>query len=158
MNQILVIHGPSIDLLGLRERNIYGNMSLSRLNQLIREKAKDLGVQVKISQSNHEGEIVSLIGESRDWADTIIINPAAYTHTSVAIRDAILAVNIPTIEIHLSNIYAREGFRQRSLTAGVCVGLISGLGPQGYLLALEAAVDIIKEKDKNEAGKSAAPD
>jgi 3-dehydroquinate dehydratase-2 len=132
----------------MRERNIYGKMSLSTLNQLIRERAKDLGVEVKISQSNHEGDIVSLIGGSKNWADAIIINPAAYTHTSVAIRDAILAVKIPTIEVHLSNIYERETFRQRSLTAGVCVGLILGFGLQSYLLALEAAVNIIKEKGK----------
>ncbi|TET48760.1 type II 3-dehydroquinate dehydratase [Candidatus Aerophobetes bacterium] len=148
MIHILIIHGPNIDLLGMRERNIYGKMSLSRLNQLIRERAKNLGVEVKISQSNHEGDIVSLIGKSKNWADAIIINPAAYTHTSVAIRDAILAVKIPTIEVHLSNIYQREAFRQRSLTAGACLGLILGLGSQSYLLALEGAVNIIKEKSK----------
>jgi len=148
MIHILIIHGPNIDLLGMRERNIYGKMSLSRLNQLIRERAKNLGVEVKISQSNREGDIVSLIGKTKNWADAIIINPAAYSHTSVAIRDAILAVNIPTIEVHLSNIYQREAFRQKSLTAGACVGLILGFGLQSYLLALEAAVNIIKEKSK----------
>ena len=148
MIHILIIHGPNIDLLGMRERNIYGKMSLSRLNQLIRERAKELGVEVKISQSNHEGDIVSLIGKTKNWASAIIINPAAYTHTSVAIRDAILAVNIPTIEVHLSNIYQREVFRHKSLTAGACVGLILGFGSQSYLLALEAAVNIIKEKGK----------
>jgi len=148
MIHILIIHGPNIDLLGMRERNIYGKMSLSRLNQLIRERAKNLGVEVKISQSNREGDIVSLIGKTKNWASAIIINPAAYTHTSVAIRDAILAVNIPTIEVHLSNIYQREVFRHKSLTAGACVGLILGFGLQSYLLALEAAVNIIKEKSK----------
>lgn len=156
MSHILVIHGPNIDLLGMRERAIYGKASLSRLNELIRERAKDLGVQVRISQSNHEGDIVSLIGKSKDWADAIIVNPAAYTHTSVAIRDAILAVQIPTIEVHLSNVYERETFRHRSLTAGVCVGLIVGFGSQSYLLALETAVNIIKEHRKNEAGKPAS--
>ena len=148
MIHILIIHGPNIDLLGMRERNIYGKMSLSRLNQLIRKRAKNLGVEVKISQSNREGDIVSLIGKTKNWADAIIINPAAYTHTSVAIRDAILAVKIPTIEVHLSNIYQREVFRHKSLTAGACVGLILGFGLQSYLLALEAAVNIIKEKGK----------
>ncbi len=148
MSNILVIHGPNIDLLGIRERNVYGKMSLSRLNQLIRVRAKDLGVEVKITQSNHEGDIVSLVGKSKNWAKAIIINPAAYTHTSVAIRDAILAVKIPTIEVHLSNIYQREVFRHKSLTAGACVGFISGFGSQSYLLALEAAVNIIKEKGK----------
>ncbi len=156
MSHILVIHGPNIDLLGTRERAIYGKTNLSRLNELIRERAKDLGVQVRISQSNHEGDIVSLIGKSKDWADAIIVNPAAYTHTSVAIRDAILAVGIPTIEVHLSNVYEREAFRHRSLTAGVCVGLIVGFESQSYLLALEAAVNIIKEHRKNEAGKPAS--
>jgi 3-dehydroquinate dehydratase-2 len=153
MSHILVIHGPNIDLLGTRERAIYGKTNLSRLNELIKERAKDLGVQVRISQSNHEGDIVSLIGKSKDWADAIVVNPAAYTHTSVAIRDAILAVRIPTIEVHLSNVYEREAFRHRSLTAGACVGLILGFGSQSYLLALEAAVNIIKEHRKNEAGK-----
>ncbi len=153
MSHILVIHGPNIDLLGMRERAIYGKTNLSRLNELIRERAKDLGVQVRISQSNHEGDIVSLIGKCKNWADAIIVNPAAYTHTSVAIRDAILAVQIPTIEVHLSNVYEREAFRHRSLTAGACVGLILGFGSQSYLLALEAAVNIIKEHRKNEAGK-----
>lgn len=148
MSHILVIHGPNIDLLGMRETNVYGRTSLSRVNQLIRKRAKDLGVQVKISQSNHEGDIVSLIGKSKNWADAIVINPAAYTHTSVAIRDAILGVEIPTIEVHLSNTYQREAFRQRSLTAGACVGAILGFGSQSYLLALEAAVNIIKEHGK----------
>lgn len=153
MSHILVIHGPNINLLGTRERAVYGKVSFSRLNELIRERAKDLGVQVRINQSNHEGNIVSLIGKCRNWADAIIINPAAYTHTSVAIRDAILAVQIPTIEVHLSNVCEREAFRHRSLTAGACVGLILGFGSQSYLLALEAAVNIIKEHRKNEAGK-----
>ncbi len=153
MSHILVIHGPNIDLLGTREKAIYGKTNLSRLNELIRERAKHLGIQVRISQSNHEGDIVSLIGKCKNWADAIIVNPAAYTHTSVAIRDAILAVGIPTIEVHLSNVYEREAFRHRSLTAGVCVGLILGFGSQSYLLALEATINIIKEHRKNEAGK-----
>ncbi len=108
MKHILVIHGPNLNLLGIRERNIYGETTLAEINQMIREKAKNLDCEVRIEQSNYEGKITSLIGEAKDWADGIIINPASYTHTSVAIRDAILAVNIPVIEVHLSNIYKRE--------------------------------------------------
>jgi len=140
MKHILVIHGPNLDLLGKREVNIYGKVTLAEINSKVKEKAKELGCQVRIKQSNSEGEIVSFIGEARDWADALIINPAAYTHTSVAIRDAILAVGIPAIEVHLSNIYQRESFRQKSLVAGVCRGQIAGFGPQSYILALEAVV------------------
>jgi len=140
MKHILVIHGPNLDLLGKREVNIYGKVTLAEINSKVKEKAKELGCQVRIKQSNSEGEIVSFIGEVRDWADALIINPAAYTHTSVAIRDAILAVGIPAIEVHLSNIYQRESFRQKSLVAGVCRGQIAGFGPQSYILALEAVV------------------
>jgi len=149
MSQVLVVHGPNIDLLGQRERSIYGAMTLSELNGLIRRRAKELSIEVTISQSNHEGEIVSLIGESRGWADAIVINPAGYTTTSVAIRDAILASQVPAIEVHLTNIHAREAFRQESLIAGACVGQISGFGPVSYLLALEAAIHVIKEREKN---------
>ncbi|MEA3485274.1 MAG: type II 3-dehydroquinate dehydratase [Candidatus Aerophobetes bacterium] len=145
MKHILVIHGPNLNLLGIRERNIYGETTLEQINQMIRERIKDLNCEVRIKQSNHEGEIISLIGEAKDWANGIIINPASYTHTSIGIRDAILAVDIPTIEVHLSNIYKREPFRHKSLIAGVCIGQISGLGPEGYLLALEAIVKILKE-------------
>jgi len=140
MKHILVIHGPNLDLLGKREVNIYGKVTLAEINSKVEEKAKELGCQVRIKQSNSEGEIVSFIGEARDWADALIINPAAYTHTSVAIRDVILAVGIPAIEVHLSNIYQRESFRQKSLVAGVCRGQIAGFGPQSYILALEAVV------------------
>lgn len=148
MKHILVIHGPNLDLLGKREINIYGEVTLTEINEKIKEKAKELGCQVKIKQSNSEGEIVSFIGEARDWADALVINPAAYTHTSVAIRDAILAVGIPAIEVHLSNIYQRESFRQKSLVAGVCRGQIAGFGFQSYILALEAVVYGGKERYK----------
>ena len=144
MKHILVIHGPNLNLLGRREIDVYGKVSLAEINEAIKQKAKELDCQVKIKQSNSEGEIVSLIGETKDWTDALIINPAAYTHTSVAIRDAILAVGIPAVEVHLSNIYQRESFRQKSLVAGVCRGQIAGFGLQGYILALEAAVDILE--------------
>ena len=141
MKHILVIHGPNLNLLGRREIDIYGKVTLAEINEAIKQKAKELDCQVKIKQSNSEGEIVSFIGEAKDWTDALIINPAAYTHTSVAIRDAILAVGIPAVEVHLSNIYQREGFRQKSLVAGVCRGQIAGFGLQSYILALEAAVN-----------------
>ncbi|KKK98270.1 hypothetical protein LCGC14_2644430 [marine sediment metagenome] len=144
MKHILVIHGPNLNLLGRREIDIYGKVTLAEINEAIKQKAKELDCQVKIKQSNSEGEIVSFIGEAKDWTDALIINPAAYTHTSVAIRDAILAVGIPAVEVHLSNIYQREGFRQKSLVAGVCRGQIAGFGLQSYILALEAAVDILE--------------
>lgn len=144
MKHILVIHGPNLNLLGEREVGIYGKVTLDEINEAVKQKVKELGCQVKIKQSNSEWEIVSFIGEAKDWADALIINPAAYTHTSVAIRDAILAVDIPAVEVHLSNIYQREDFRQKSLVAGVCRGQIAGFGLQSYILALEAAVDILE--------------
>lgn len=141
MKHILVIHGPNLNLLGRREIDIYGKVTLAEINEAIKQKAKELDCQVKIKQSNSEGEVVSFIGEAKDWTDALIINPAAYTHTSVAIRDAILAVGIPAVEVHLSNIYQREGFRQKSLVAGVCRGQIAGFGLQSYILALEAVAN-----------------
>ena len=141
MKHILVIHGPNLNLLGRREIDIYGKVTLAEIDEAIKQKAKELDCQVKIKQSNSEGEMVSFIGEAKDWTDALIINPAAYTHTSVAIRDAILAVGIPAVEVHLSNIYQREGFRQKSLVAGVCRGQIAGFGLRSYILALEAVVN-----------------
>jgi len=141
MKHILVIHGPNLNLLGRREIDIYGKLTLAEINEAVKQKAKELDCQVKIKQSNSEGEIVSFIGEAKDWTDALIINPAAYTHTSVAIRDAILAVGIPAVEVHLSNIYQREGFRRKSLVAGVCRGQIAGFGLQSYILALEAVAN-----------------
>ncbi len=141
MKHILVIHGPNLNLLGRREIDIYGKVTLAEINEAVKLKAKELDCQVKIKQSNSEGEIVSFIGETKDWADALIINPAAYTHTSVAIRDAILAVGIPAVEVHLSNIHQREGFRRKSLVAGVCRGQIAGFGLQSYILALEAVAN-----------------
>lgn len=146
MKHILVINGPNLNLLGTREVDIYGKITLAKINEMVKEKARELNCQVRIKQSNSEGEIVSFISETRNWADALIINPAAYTHTSIAIRDAILAVGIPVIEVHLSNIYKRESFRQKSLIVGVCLGQITGFGPEGYILALEAAMNVLKER------------
>ena len=140
MRKVLVIHGPNLNLLGKREPNIYGSVTLEEINDELKDLAAQNDVELRIAQSNHEGEIVETIQNARHWAEVIIINPAAYTHTSVAIRDAISAVQIPTIEVHLSNIYAREGFRQASHVSPVAVGQISGFGMNSYLLALRAAV------------------
>jgi len=138
MKHILVIHGPNLNLLGQREVDIYGIITLDEIDEAIKEKARELDCQVKIEQSNSEGDIVSLIAGARDWSDALIINPAAYTHTSVAIRDAILGVGLPAVEVHLSNIYQRESFRHKSLVAGACKGQIAGFGLRSYILALEA--------------------
>ncbi|MFC1753474.1 type II 3-dehydroquinate dehydratase [Thermoproteota archaeon] len=144
--QILVIHGPNLNLLGKREPDIYGSISLDNINKSLHKLAAKNKVQLKIVQSNHEGEIVDLIGKAKSKFGAIVINPAAYTHTSVAIRDAVSANNIPTIEVHLSNIYSREEFRQHSLIAPVCQGQVTGFGALSYELALEAAIQLLKTK------------
>ncbi len=135
MRKILVIHGPNLNLLGKRKPEVYGDMDLEKINGEIKKFSKDNDFEVKIIQSNEEGEIVDAI-QKTDGFSAIVINPGGYTHTSVAIRDAIEAVDIPTVEVHLSNIYAREDFRHVSMSAPVCVGQISGLGWYGYILAL----------------------
>lgn len=146
MSKVLVIHGPNLHLLGEREVNIYGETTLKEINDLLEGLAQKVGVTLNIVQSNHEGDIVDIIGRAKkDNYAAIVINPAAYTHTSVAIRDAIAAVNVPTIEVHLSNIYAREDFRHSSLIAPVCKGQITGFGAHSYVWALQAAVKLIKE-------------
>lgn len=139
--KILVIHGPNLNLLGRRETGVYGSVSLENLNRQILDLSKELDIQTEIIQSNSEGELVDAI-QSKDYA-LLIINPAAYTHTSVAIRDAIAAVGKPTIEVHISNIYKREEFRKKSFVSEVATGQISGLGVEGYLLAVRAAQKIL---------------
>ncbi len=139
----MVINGPNLNLLGNRENEIYGTNSLDVINRELEKKAMDLGCKVEFFQSNIEGEIVNKIQSARDLFDGIIINPAAYTHTSVAIRDAIAAIKLPVIEVHLSNIYAREDFRHHSYSAPVCKGQICGLGEIGYSLALEALIKML---------------
>lgn len=144
MKKILVIHGPNLDLLGKRETNIYGKTTLTSINSLLKNLAKRHKVSLEIIQSNHEGEIVDTIGHAKkNKINAILINPAAYTHTSVAIRDAIAAVDLPTVEVHLSNIHAREDFRRTSLVAPVSRGQISGFGAHSYLLGLEAVLSLI---------------
>lgn len=139
MRKVLVIHGPNLNLLGEREPHVYGAVSLDEINREMGEFAGKNHLEIKTVQSNHEGEIVEAIQNSRNWADLLVINPAAYTHTSVAIRDALSAVKVPAIEVHLSNIYAREGFRQMSHVSPVAVGQVSGFGKYSYILALQAA-------------------
>jgi 3-dehydroquinate dehydratase-2 len=136
MLRVLVLHGPNLNLLGRREESIYGTATLRDIDASLRKLSGELGVALDIRQSNLEGELVTWIQEARGKYQGIIINPAAYTHTSVAIRDALAAVDVPIVEVHLSNIYRREEFRRHSYVSGVALGQISGLGPIGYLLAL----------------------
>ena len=143
--KILLIHGPNLQLLGKRQPEIYGRQTLEDINSHLREIALGKGVELKTFQSNYEGAIVSEIGDNINWADGILINPGAYTHTSIAIQDALSAVNLPVIEIHLSNIYARDAFRHHSYVSPVAIGVISGFGAFSYDLALEAMVRTLKK-------------
>ena len=144
--KILIIHGPNLNLLGKREPDIYGRISLKSIDEALKKLAKDRKVTLEIYQSNHEGEIVTKIQEAEGVFSAIVMNPAAYTHTSVAIRDAVSAVKTPVIEVHLSNIYAREAFRQHSLIAPAAAGQIAGFGPKSYELGLLAAIHIASAK------------
>ena len=139
---ILVLNGPNLNLLGTREPEVYGRETLADIEGALQKKAKDLGVKVDCFQSNTEGILVDKIQQARGQQDVILLNAGAYTHTSVALRDAIAGAGVPTIEVHLSNIHAREEFRQKSMIAPVCVGQICGFGSHGYLLALEAAANL----------------
>lgn len=144
MTKILVIHGPNLDLLGKRQPEIYGTFRLEEINKQLKKLAQKENIEIEFFQSNHEGEIVDTIGAAKNSFSALLINPAAYTHTSVAIRDAIDAVKLPTVEVHLSNIYAREEFRHTSLIAPVAVGQVCGFGIDSYLLGLQAAIRIVK--------------
>lgn len=143
--KILVLHGPNLNLLGTREPEIYGRLTLDAINMALQKCAEELGVTICCAQSNHEGVLVDLIQEAPGHYDGILINPAAYTHTSVAIRDAIAATALPVVEVHLSNIHRREEFRARSYTAPVAIGQISGFGADSYLLGLQAIFNHIKK-------------
>jgi 3-dehydroquinate dehydratase II len=138
--KILVLHGPNLNLLGTRDPATYGKTTLAEIDAELRRRAKERGATVRCVQSNLEGKLVELIQKAKGTVDAIVINPGGYTHTSVAIRDAIEAVGLPAIEVHLSNIHAREPFRHESITAAVCVGQITGFGPQSYYLGLDAAL------------------
>ncbi|MCX6082683.1 MAG: type II 3-dehydroquinate dehydratase [Chloroflexi bacterium] len=142
--KILVLNGPNLNLLGTREPGVYGNIDLEEINRRVIEFGANMNVEVKCSQSNHEGVLIDGLHDARSWAAGVVINPGGLTHTSVALRDAIAGIAIPVVEVHLSNVYAREEFRHKSLISAVCVGKISGFGWHSYLLGLQAIVDVIK--------------
>ncbi len=147
--KILFLNGPNLNLLGTREPDKYGKCTLNDIENYIKKEAASINVDVKFFQSNIEGELVNKIQEAKGNFDGIVINPAAYTHTSVAIRDAFLAVEIPAVEIHISNIHTREDFRKHSLIAPVCIGQITGFGAESYKLGLIAIVDFLRKKSEN---------
>ncbi|GAP21308.1 type II 3-dehydroquinate dehydratase [Leptolinea tardivitalis] len=145
MPSVLVLHGPNLNLLGLREPGVYGTLTMEDINARMVDLGKELGVEVRCFQSNHEGVLIDTLHEARTWADGVVFNPGGYTHTSVALRDAISAISLPVIEVHLSNLHAREEFRHTSMISAVCAGTISGLGVQSYLLGLRGLAGIIKD-------------
>lgn len=140
--KILFLNGPNLNLLGTREPEVYGRTTLKDIEAKVRDRASKLGVEIEFRQSNIEGELVAWIQQSKGIYNVIVLNAAAYTHTSIALRDAISAVGVPTLEIHLSNVHAREEFRHKSLIAPVCKGVIAGFGAESYVLGLEAAVTV----------------
>jgi 3-dehydroquinate dehydratase-2 len=141
--KILILHGPNLNLLGTREPEIYGSMSLDDINAKLSALGKELGAELKCIQSNHEGTLIDALQDARTWADGVVFNPGGYTHTSIALRDAISAIQIPVIEAHLSNVYAREEFRHVSMISAVCKGKVVGFGWRSYELGLRGLVDII---------------
>ena len=147
MKKILIIHGPNLNLLGTREPEIYGKITLKEINSNLHQYAKEKKISLKIVQSNLEGEIINLIQKAKGEFDGIIINPAAYSHYSLAIFDSVLAVGIPTIEVHLSNIYKREEFRRKSVIAPACMGQICGFGLKSYIMAVDAFIEIFERKN-----------
>lgn len=147
MKTILVLHGPNLNLLGQREPHLYGRLTLAEINHKLEALGETLGVQVVCRQSNHEGQLIDWLQEASKTAVGVVLNPGAYTHTSVALRDAVAAIGIPVIEVHLSNVQAREEFRRTSVIAPLCVGSIAGLGWRSYALALRALVEMTTEED-----------
>ena len=144
--KILILHGPNLNLLGIREPGVYGNVGLDEINNRIAEFGRTLEIEVTCKQSNHEGVLIDLLQDARHWAAGVVFNPGGYTHTSVALRDAISGISIPVVEVHLSNVYAREEFRHKSLVSAVCKGKISGFGWRSYFLGLQAISDLIKNE------------
>ncbi len=142
--KILLLHGPNLNLLGTREPEVYGSMTLNDINGKIVALGKELGAEITCLQSNHEGTLIDALHDARTWAGGVVFNPGGYTHTSVALRDAISAIVIPVIEVHLSNVYAREEFRHTSFVSAVCKGKVSGFGWRSYELGLRGLIDIMK--------------
>ena len=149
MHPILVLHGPNLNLLGEREPQVYGNLSLAEIDLRLKALGSDLGLEVRTFQSNSEGGLIDALHDARRWARGVVFNPGGYTHTSVALRDAISAIGLPVVEVHLSNVHAREEFRRQSFIAPVCAGSIAGFGWRSYALALQALAGIIAESTQS---------
>ena len=149
--KILVLHGPNLNLLGAREPSVYGPQGLAEINAALVGVATSFGCEVQCHQSNHEGELIDRLHEARGSFRGVLINPAAYTHTSIALRDAIAGTDLPVVEVHLSNTFAREEFRRQSLTAPACVGVVAGFGPASYTLGLRALIDYLRASDDRSA-------